>query len=40
MKAEVTTLDNGKAGSVELSDAVFGVTPRAEILGEPVLVCG
>ena len=32
MKAEVTTLDNGKAGSVDLSDAVFGVTPRADIL--------
>lgn len=32
MKAEVTTLDNGKAGSVDLSEAVFGVTPRADIL--------
>ncbi|RME64996.1 MAG: 50S ribosomal protein L4 [Alphaproteobacteria bacterium] len=32
MKAEVKTLDAGKAGSIELSDAVFGVPVRADIL--------
>ena len=32
MKAKVTTLDNKSAGSIELADAVFGVTPRRDIL--------
>ncbi|MEE9588970.1 MAG: 50S ribosomal protein L4 [Hyphomicrobiaceae bacterium] len=32
MKAEVTTLDAGKAGTVELSEAIFGLEPRADIL--------
>jgi large subunit ribosomal protein L4 len=32
MKADVTTLDAKKAGTVELSDAVFGLRPRADIL--------
>ncbi len=32
MKADVTTLDAKKAGSIELSDAVFGLEPRADIL--------
>jgi large subunit ribosomal protein L4 len=32
MKADVTTLDAKTAGSVELSDAVFGLEPRADIL--------
>ena len=32
MKAEITTLDAKKAGTVELSDAVFGLEPRADIL--------
>ena len=32
MKAEVATLDNGKAGTLDLDEAVFGVTPRADIL--------
>ena len=33
MKVKVQTLDGGKAGSdIELSDAVFGVEPRADIL--------
>ncbi|RMH45882.1 MAG: 50S ribosomal protein L4 [Alphaproteobacteria bacterium] len=32
MKAEVVTLDAGTAGEVELSDAVFGLEPRADIL--------
>lgn len=32
MKADVTTLDAKKAGSIELLDAVFGLEPRADIL--------
>ncbi len=32
MKADVKTLDAGSAGSVELSDAIFGLEPRADIL--------
>lgn len=32
MKVEVKTLDAGKAGDVELNDAIFGVEPRADIL--------
>jgi len=32
MKADVKTLDNKKAGSVELAEEVFGVTPRRDIL--------
>jgi len=32
MQAEVTTLDAGKAGSVELKDEIFALEPRADIL--------
>ena len=32
MKAEAIKLDGGKAGSVELSDAIFGLEPRKDIL--------
>ncbi len=32
MKADITTLDAKKAGTVELSDAVFGLEPRPDIL--------
>lgn len=32
MKADVTTLEAKKAGSVDLSDDVFGLEPRADIL--------
>jgi large subunit ribosomal protein L4 len=32
MKAEVTTLDAKKAGSIDLDDAVFGLPERADIL--------
>src|SRR5919202_1544961 len=32
MKVQVTTLDAGKAGEIELNDAVFGLEPRADIL--------
>lgn len=36
MKLKVTTLDAGSAGEVELSEDVFGVTPRADILARVV----
>ncbi|MGB6949406.1 MAG: 50S ribosomal protein L4, partial [Methyloceanibacter sp.] len=32
MKADVTTLDAKKAGTVDLSDDVFGLEPRADLL--------
>ncbi len=32
MKAEVITLEAGKAGEIELDDAIFGLEPRADIL--------
>src|SRR5919202_963767 len=32
MKVQVQTLDAGSAGEIELSDEVFGVEPRADIL--------
>ncbi|MEM7489776.1 MAG: 50S ribosomal protein L4 [Pseudomonadota bacterium] len=32
MKLDVITLDGGKAGSVDLSDAVFALEPRTDIL--------
>ena len=32
MKLDVITLDAAPAGEIELSDAVFGVEPRADIL--------
>ena len=32
MKTDVIKLDAGKAGSIELSDAIFGLEPRADIL--------
>src|ERR687883_374969 len=32
MKIDISTLDGGSAGSVELDDAVFGLEPRADIL--------
>jgi len=32
MKVDVTTLDAGKAGDIELNDEIFGVEPRADIL--------
>jgi large subunit ribosomal protein L4 len=36
MQAEITTLDAKKAGTVELSDEVFGLEPRADILARMV----
>ena len=32
MKLDVIKLDGGKAGSVELSEDLFGLEPRADIL--------
>jgi large subunit ribosomal protein L4 len=32
MKADVTTLDAGKAGTVELADAIFGLKPRPDLI--------
>ena len=32
MKTDVTTLDAGAAGDIELADAIFGIEPRADIL--------
>ena len=32
MKIDVKTLDAGKAGSIELSDAIFGLEPRPDLL--------
>ncbi|MFZ1988902.1 MAG: 50S ribosomal protein L4 [Alphaproteobacteria bacterium] len=32
MKADVVTLEGGKAGSVELKDEIFGLEPRGDIL--------
>ena len=32
MKADVTTLDAKKAGTIELDDDVYGLKPRADIL--------
>lgn len=36
MKLKITTLDAGNAGEVSLSEEVFGVTPRADILARVV----
>ncbi|ALA16166.1 MULTISPECIES: 50S ribosomal protein L4 [Chelatococcus] len=32
MKLDVTTLDGGKAGSIELNEAIFGLEPRADLI--------
>jgi len=32
MKADAIKLDGGKAGSVDLNDAIFGLEPRKDIL--------
>jgi len=32
MKADVLSIDNKKAGSIDLDDAIFGLEPRADIL--------
>lgn len=37
MKIDVVKLDSGKAGSIELNDAVFGLDPRKDILQRMVV---
>jgi large subunit ribosomal protein L4 len=37
MKADVTTLDAKSAGTLELSDAVFGLPPRADLLQRTIV---
>ncbi len=37
MKLDVTKLDGGAAGSIELSDAIFGLEPREDIIHRMVL---
>ena len=37
MKAEVKTLDDKKAGSIDLAEEVFGLDPRADILQRVVV---
>ena len=37
MKADVTTLDAGKAGTVQLSEEIFGLEPRVDILHRMVI---
>jgi len=37
MKCDVTKLDGGSAGSIELSDAIFGLEPREDIIHRMVL---
>jgi large subunit ribosomal protein L4 len=32
MKFDVTTLDGGKAGSVDLNDAIYGLEPRVDLI--------
>lgn len=32
MKVEVKSLDNKKVGDIDLNDAIFGLTPRADVL--------
>jgi large subunit ribosomal protein L4 len=32
MRAQVWTLDNGSAGEIELSDAIFGLEPRSDLI--------
>jgi large subunit ribosomal protein L4 len=36
MQIEITTLDNGRAGSVELPDEIFATAPRADIMARVV----
>ncbi|MBX5471864.1 MAG: 50S ribosomal protein L4 [Acetobacteraceae bacterium] len=36
MQIEIKTLDNATAGTIELPDAIFGATPRADIMARVV----
>ena len=38
MKLDVTTFDGGAAGSVELSDEIFGLEPRQDLIQRYVLL--
>lgn len=37
MKTDVLKMDSGKAGSIDLDDAIFGLEPRADILHRAVV---
>ena len=37
MKCDVTTLENKKAGTIELAEGVFGVPPRLDIVHRTVV---
>ena len=39
MKLNVIKLDGGKAGSVELTEEIFGLDPRADILQRVTSLC-
>jgi large subunit ribosomal protein L4 len=36
MKIDITTLDNGAAGSADLPEEIFGATPRPDIMARVV----
>ena len=36
MKFDMTSIDGAAAGSLELSDAIFGLEPRADIIARMV----
>src|SRR6195952_6010216 len=36
MQIQISTLDNGEAGSLELPEAIFGQAPRADIMARVV----
>ncbi len=36
MKCAVTTLDNKKAGEIDLDDGIFGLSPRPDLLARMV----
>ena len=36
MQIEIITLDNGRAGSIELPDEIFAASPRADIMARVV----
>ena len=39
MQANVTTIENGSAGTVELSDAIFGLEPRQDLIQRMGVAC-
>ena len=36
MKVEVKTIDNRKKGDIELSDSIFAIEPRADVVARVV----